>query len=136
MTLLAEQLTSHDAQQMIEHLRRGEYDEKTMAFAKLLVAFGDAIVHDVAQASQDPIMSLLAQELADLMKCEGCAGVEGVSELVLPFWVQYVEFLSDTECSYAGEAQPEWLASARIRVLDIVEVSNFRNFKTLFGIAA
>ncbi|KAL9128116.1 MAG: hypothetical protein Q9217_003137 [Psora testacea] len=121
MRLLSEQLTSQDAQAMMKELKRGEYDERTMSFARLLVAFGDVAVQDIAQAPGDSAMSQMAQQLSELMLCVGCAGIEEVSGLALPFWVQYVEFLSDTECSYADEAEPDWLPFARTRVWDIVE---------------
>ncbi|KAL9103509.1 MAG: hypothetical protein Q9163_001465 [Psora crenata] len=119
--LLSEQLTCGGAQRIVVDMKRGEFSEWSIPFAKLLVAFGDVAVQDIAQAPKDPTMSSVAQELSDLMKCEGFAGIEEVSGLVLPFWVQYVEYLSDTECAYTDKAKPNWSAFARVQVLDIVE---------------
>ena len=117
MQLLSEQLTSQASQSVMDTLLRGIYDDETMPFARLLVAFGNVAVADIAQTPG----SQITQQLSDLMRCQGYDWVEEVSGLALAFWQKYVTFLTDMICSHEGRAKPEWMPYAHARVLEIVE---------------
>ncbi len=116
-------LASTRARQIVSGLQEGNYDTESMSFARLLLAYGDATVQDLAKKSGDSLLSQILHQLLDLLRCEGYAGVEDeICAQTLEFWMTYTEFLIDSLFA-AGEDQPPWMDSARQRIVDVIEAS-------------
>lgn len=116
-------LASTRAQQIVAGLKEGDYDIEAMSFARLLLAYGDATVQDLAKKSEDPLLCQIVHQLLELLRCEGYAGVgDEICTQALQFWMTYTEFLIDSLFA-AGEEKPAWMESARQRVVEVVEAS-------------
>ena len=116
-------LASTRAQQIVSQLKGGSYDTETISFARLLLAYGDATVQDLAEKSEDPLLGHIVHQLLELLRCEGYPGLEdGICAQALEFWMTYTEFLVDSLFA-AGEETPVWMDSARQRVVDVIEAS-------------
>ena len=116
-------LASTRARQIVSGLKGGNYDTESMSFARLLLAYGDAAVQDLATKSEDPLLSQIVHQLLELLRCEGYAGVEDeICAQALQFWMTYTEFLIDSLFA-AGDEKPAWMDRARQRVVEAVEAS-------------
>ena len=116
-------LASARARQIVAGLKGGDYDLGAMSFARLMLAYGDATVQDLAKKSEHPSLRQIVHQLLDMLKCEGYAGVEDeIGALALEFWITYTEFLIDSLFA-AGEEKPAWIDSARQRVVEVIEAS-------------
>ncbi|KAL9072773.1 MAG: hypothetical protein Q9161_003314 [Pseudevernia consocians] len=116
-------LASTRAQHIVSGLKGGDYDTEAMSFARLLLAYGDATVQDLAKNSEDPLLSQIVHQLLELLRCEGYAGVEDeICAQALQFWMTFTEFLIDALFA-SGEEKPAWMDSARQRVVEVVEAS-------------
>ena len=116
-------LVSTRARQIVSGLKGGNYDTEAMSFARLLLAYGDAAVQDLATKSEDPLLSQIVHQLLELLRCEGYAGVEDeICAQALQFWMTYTEFLIDSLFA-AGDEKPAWIDRARQRVVEAVEAS-------------
>ena len=116
-------LASTRAHQIVSGLKGGDYDTEAMSFARLLLAYGDATVQDLAKNSEDPLLSQIVHQLLELLRCEGYAGVEDeICAQALQFWMTFTEFLIDALFA-SGEEKPAWMDSARQRVVEVVEAS-------------
>ena len=116
-------LASTRARQIVSGLKGGNYDTEAMSFARLLLAYGDAAVQDLATKSEDPLLSQIVYQLLELLRCEGYAGVEDeICAQALQFWMTYTEFLIDSLFA-AGDEKPAWMDCARQRVVEAVEAS-------------
>ena len=116
-------LASTRAQQIVSQLKEGNYDAEAMSFARLLLAYGDATVQDLAEKSDDPLMAHIVHQLLELLRCKGYVGFEDeICAQALEFWMTYTEFLIDSLFA-AGEETPVWMDSARQRVVDVIEAS-------------
>ena len=116
-------LVSTRAREILSDLKGGNYDTETLSFARLLLAYGDATVQDLARKSEDPLLSQVVHQLLDLLRCEGYAGVEDeICAQALGFWMTYTEFLIDSLFTTAEE-KPAWIESARQRVVEVIEAS-------------
>ena len=120
---LSKLLASTRAQQIVSQLKGGDYNTEAASFARLLLAYGDATVHDLAEMPEDPILGQIVHQLLELLRCEGYAGLEdGLCAQAFEFWMTYTEFLIDSLFA-AGEETPIWMDSARQRVVDVIEAS-------------
>lgn len=116
-------LASARAREIVSELKGGNYDTEAMSFARLLLAYGDAAVQDLARKSEDSLLSQIVHQLLDLLSCEGYVGVEDeICAQALGFWMTYTEFLIDSLFA-AGEEQPAWIDSARECVVQVIEAS-------------
>ena len=114
-------LASARAQRIVSGLKGGDYDADAISFARLLLAYGDAAVQDLAKKSEDPSQSQIVHQLLELLKCEGYAGVEDeICTQALEFWMTYTEFLIDSLFA-AGEEKPAWMNRARQHILEVIE---------------
>ena len=104
-------------------LRSGDFDEQPMAYARLLLAYGDASVQDIAQHTDDPYYSYIMNQLLGLLICEGYAVAEDdICSQALEFWGTYVEHLVD--CLFGAEGErPSWMDRAVKYVMKAVEAS-------------
>lgn len=116
-------LASARAQQIVAGIKEGDYDTEAMAFARFLLAYGDATVPDLAMKSEDPLLSQIVHQLLELLRCEGCAGAEyEICAQALQFWMTYTEFLIDSLFA-AAEKKPAWMDSALQRLVEVIEAS-------------
>lgn len=116
-------LASTRARQIVSGLKGGNYDTEAMSFARLLLAYGDAAVQDLATKSEDPLLRQIVHQLLELLRCEGYAGFEDeICAQALQFWMTYTEFLIDSLFA-AGDEKPAWIDRARQRVVEAVEAS-------------
>ena len=123
LEFLSTLLASTRAQEIVSGLKGGNYDYEAMSFARLLLAYGDATVQDLARKSEDPLLSQILHQLLELLGCEGYAGVEDeICAQALGFWMTYTEFLIDSLFA-PGEEKPAWIDSARQRVVEVIEAS-------------
>lgn len=116
-------LASTRAREIVSELKGGNYDTEAMSFARLLLAYGDAAVQDLARKPEDPLLSPIVHQLLELLRCEGYVGVEDeICAQALGFWMTYTEFLIDSLFA-AGEEKPAWIDSARECVVQVIEAS-------------
>ena len=120
---LSEYLASTRAQEIISELKGGNFDTEAIAFARFLLAYGDATVQDLAKKSEDPLLGHIMHQLLDLLSCEGYPGVEDeICAQALEFWMTYTEFLIDSLFAAGTEKLP-WMDIARQRVVEVIEAS-------------
>lgn len=118
---LAITLSGGSAQAYIATLRAGDFDAEAMAFARLLFAYGDAFVQDLAGKVEDPNSSQIMRQMVELLSCEGSAGAEDeVCSQCLEFWTTFTEFLIDSLYA-AGDEIPFWMKNARQYVPEVIE---------------
>jgi hypothetical protein len=117
-------LTTEDAQIIVARLRTGEFDTDDMSFARLLLAYGDAAVQDLATKTHDPRMGQLLFQLLDLLKCDGYDDVEvDVYSGAFEFWTTYIEFAIDSRFDEGQEkGDAIWMDVARQRIEAVIEV--------------
>lgn len=116
-------LGSTRAQQIVSGIKEGDYDTEAMAFARFLLAYGDATVQDLAMKSEDPLLSPIFHQLLELLRCEGYAEAEyEICAQALQFWMTYTEFLIDSLFA-AAEKKPAWMNSALQRLVEVIEAS-------------
>ena len=114
-------LTNSKAQDILSRLKEGDFDMEVMSFARLLLAYGDAAVQDLAQKINDVQLNRVMRQLLDLLSCDGYPGVEDeICSEAMEFWITYTEFLIDSLFS-AGDQQPIWMHSARRHIEAVIE---------------
>ena len=114
-------LTNPKAQGIISRLKEGDYDVEVMSFARLLLAYGDAAVQDLAEKADVQQFNQIVLQLLDLLSCDGYPGVEDeICAEALEFWMTYTEHLIDSLFS-AEKQKPAWMDSARQRVEAVIE---------------
>lgn len=114
-------LTNPKAQGIISRLKEGDYDVEVMSFARLLLAYGDAAVQDLAEKADVQQLNQIVLQLLDLLSCDGYPGVEDeVCAEALEFWITYTEHLIDSLFS-AENHKPAWMDSARQRIEAVIE---------------
>lgn len=120
---LSRLLASTRAQQIVSGLKGGDYGPEAVSFARLLFAYGDATVQDLAKNSEDSLSKRIVHLLLELLRCEGYAGVEDeICAQALDFWMTYTELLIDSVFA-ADEEKPSWMDSARQCVVEVIEAS-------------
>ena len=118
---LAKILSSPSAHAYLSTLKGGDFDSESMAFARMLLAYGDAVVQDLAKNLEDPSFGQILQQLLELLKCAGYAGVEDeICSQALEFWQTYTEFVIDSLYT-ANEQVAPWMENARQYVMEVIE---------------
>lgn len=118
-------LTSEDAQTIVARLRTGDFDTDDMSFARLLLAYGDAAVQDLATKSDTPPLNQLLFQFLELLKCNGYGDVEEeVYSGAFEFWVTYIEFAIDSlfEDDHK-KSNVAWMYVARQHIEAVIEVA-------------
>lgn len=114
-------LTSEQAQNQLSSLLAGELESEPMAIARLLLAYGDASIQDLAKSLSSPTVQLVMSELMQLLACDGYAGVnDEICSPALEFWQSYTEFLIDSLYGADDQAEP-WIDSAEQYVVKVIE---------------
>lgn len=119
--LLSAVLSSTSARGYIATLKQGNVsDSDSIMFAKLLFAYGDATVQDLAQKFQDPNLKQIMSYLLDLLSCDAYVGAEDqVCQLCLEFWTTFTEFIIDSIFA-VGEQRPPWMENARRYIPEVI----------------
>lgn len=114
-------LISERGQKLLSTLVQGDFEPDAVAFARLLLAYADVNLQDLAKQPNSPTTQTMMRELIQLLACEGWAGADDdICTPALEFWQSYLEFLIDTH--FADEDQPEpWMASAQQYVIQVLE---------------
>ena len=114
-------LISEQAQNQLSTLLQGEFESEPMAVARLLLAYGDATIQDLAQHPTGNTVQLVMSELLQLLECQGFAGAEDeICTPALEFWQSYTEFLIDS--LYGSEDQAmHWMDTGKQYVTKVIE---------------
>lgn len=117
---LAVILSGQSAQEKIITLKSGRFDPEPMAFARLLFAYGDATVQELAKNISDPNSAQILNQLVELLGCDGYAGAEDEAcSPCLEFWTTFTEYLIDA--LFSPDGTPPWLESARQHISRVIE---------------
>lgn len=121
LDLLVDFLISEQAQRQLSSLLGGDFGSEPMAFARLLLAYGDAMIQDLVKSPDSLTVQLVMQELLRLLACEGFAGADDdICTPALEFWQSYTEFLIDS--LYGAEDQTiTWMNTAKRYVVQAIE---------------
>ena len=118
---LARILSSPLVQSYLTTMKVGDFEPEAVVFARMLLAYGDAVVHDLAKNIEDIQPRQILHQLLELLKCEGYAGVEDeICSQALEFWQTYTEFVTDSLFA-AGEQPAPWTEKARGYVVEVIE---------------
>lgn len=121
LNMLVAFLTGERARGLLSTLVEGDFEPDAVAFARLLLAYGDVSIQDLAKQPDTPVVQTVMHELMQLLACEGWAGAEDdICTPALEFWQSYTEHLIDS--LYANEDQMEpWMDSAQQYVVQAIE---------------
>ncbi|KAL8692278.1 MAG: hypothetical protein Q9218_002671 [Villophora microphyllina] len=118
---LASFLTSERAQKLLSTLVHGDFESDAVAFARLLLAYGDIKLQDLAQQPNDPTSQIIMRGLVQLLACEGWAGADDdICSPALEFWQSFLEFLIDALYAEEEHADP-WMGAAQQFVVQVLE---------------
>lgn len=114
-------LSSASARSYTAALKGGDFDTDSITFAKLLFAYGDSSVHDLAMKFDDANHRQILSQLVELLACDAYVGAEDeVCSLCLEFWTTFTEFLVDSVFT-AGEKLPPWMENARQYIPEVIK---------------
>ena len=120
---LARMLHSPLCNSFVDNLRKGDFEGDTVAFARLLLAFGDATVQDLAQKTENSDYASILILLEGLLMCKGYAVVEDeICSQALEFWINFAEYLTDSLFA-ASNNRPTWIDSALQALTRAIEAS-------------
>ncbi|KAL8683741.1 MAG: hypothetical protein Q9186_000375 [Xanthomendoza sp. 1 TL-2023] len=112
-------LTSQRAHNLMSLLIKGDYEADAVAFSRLLLAYSDVSIQDLAKQPDSPSVQILMRFLVQLLAYEGFAGAEDdVCAPAIEFWQAYTEFLIDSTAE--NQLEP-WMDNARQYVVQVVE---------------
>ncbi|KAL9021034.1 MAG: hypothetical protein Q9185_001702 [Variospora sp. 1 TL-2023] len=120
LDMLVHFLVSEQARDQLSLLLEGIFDPEPMAIARLLLAYGDASIQDLAKNLNNPKVQPVMRELMQLLQCEGYAGAaDEICTPALEFWQSYTEFLIDS--LYGDEAkEAQWIDDAKEYVIQAI----------------
>ena len=120
---LAVILSGPSTRDRVAALKAHDFVPDDMAMARLLFAYGDATVQDLAKNIGESTSKQILQFLLDLMRGEGVVVAEDeICSQALEFWMTYTEFLIDSLFA-AGEEKPVWMDPARQYVMNALEAA-------------
>ncbi|KAL8764203.1 MAG: hypothetical protein Q9184_000172 [Pyrenodesmia sp. 2 TL-2023] len=121
LELLLDFLTSTLVQDQLSALHDGDWEPELMCVARLLLAYGDARLQDLAQNLDTHSAQVVMHRLTDLLTCVGYAGAEDdICTPALEFWQSYTEFLIDALYGLEDVGEP-WMDSAQQYVVQAIE---------------
>ena len=126
--------TSHDFSALIRILSSPETQGLILAaiqegcadgvigYPRMLLAFGDATVHDLAKDAENPRVRQILFQLTQMLACDSSSITvdDSVSIQALGFWATYTEFLVDSHTTDAKDIS--WLIQAKTHVRNIIEI--------------
>lgn len=108
-------------QKKLLELKSGNYDSDHLGIGRLLLAFGDATVQDLAKKYEDPDSQRVLQMLHGLLACDGYAVAEDeICAPALEFWNMYTEFMIDSLFA-DGKNKAAWIDPAIKHILQAIE---------------
>ncbi|KAL8721170.1 MAG: hypothetical protein Q9225_002095 [Loekoesia sp. 1 TL-2023] len=114
-------LISEQAQSQLSPLLNGEFESEPMAIARLLLAYGDATIQDLARNPRSHTVQLVMRELLQMLACEGFAGADDdICTPALEFWQSYTEYLIDSLYGAEDQIGP-WMDTAKHYVVQAIE---------------
>lgn len=106
---LASMFTSPVATVYFSALKAGQGNEEAQDFSRLLFAYGDAAVQDLAQNVHDHRLQLVLDHFLDLLDAPGYDEAElQICSQAIEFWQTYTEFATDSLFT-AGENREPWM---------------------------
>jgi len=95
-TALMRFLCSPTAEAYCSKMRNGDFDGDALAYGRLLLAFGDTHLQDLAGDQGDTLNTCVMDQLVGLLMCPGYAVAEDeICSQAMEFWIAYVEYLVD-----------------------------------------
>jgi len=117
---LATVLSGACAQQSVLALKAGDFDEDAQDFSRLLFAYGDASVQDLARNTDDPAQAQILNQLVELVDCQGYDGAEvQMCSQVVEFWETFTEYAIDE--LFSDEGTPAWIDTAKKYIVSALE---------------
>lgn len=121
LEILVDFLISEHAQRQLSSLIGGDFGSEPMAIARLLLAYGDAMIQDLVKSPDSSTVQLVMQEILRLLACEGFAGADDdICTPALEFWQSYTEFLIDSLYGAEDQTGP-WMDTAKRYVVQAIE---------------
>lgn len=107
----------------IKNLRNGEFDGDTLAYARLVLAFGDAKLQDIVKSSELSHYGSVLGLLEALLMCKGYAIAEDeICSQAIEFWNTLAEYLVDEiAISVAGGHRPTWIPIAVQTIMRVIQ---------------
>ena len=110
---LAGMLTNDFAKKWLSELKAGDFGEEAQDYSRLLFAYGDAAVQDLARNSHESLSQQVLSQLLDLLDVEGYGGAElQICSQAVEFWQTYTEHATDSLFT-AGQEQEPWMVVAK-----------------------
>ena len=110
---LATFLVSDTSRNWAMELRAGDFGGDAQDYSRLLFAYGDAAVQNLARNVLDEPYNGILSQLLSLLNVEGYAGEEiQICSQAIEFWQTYTEFVTDSIFS-AAERQEPWMQDAK-----------------------
>ncbi|KAI9677472.1 MAG: hypothetical protein M1817_006426 [Caeruleum heppii] len=114
-------LVSEQARERIDRLKSGDNDFDLIMFGRLLLAFADARVQDLAREPERSDCQRIMQMLHDLLRGEGYAVADDeMCVAAVEFWTSYVEFMTDALFDPPPDKLP-WSPLAREHLVRAIE---------------
>ena len=116
-------LSGHTAEPYIATLKDGDFNPQALAFGRLMLAYGDAAVQELARNTGNSRSRQILRHLFELLTCSGYAGAEDeICTQALEFWATFAEYLIDSLFA-AGEENTSWMDGAKQYVVEAIEAS-------------
>jgi len=120
-TALLRFLCSPTAESYCSKLRNGNFDSEALEYGRLLLAFGDTHLQDLARDDGDALNTCVMDQLVGLLMCPGYAVAEDeICSQAMEFWIAYVEHLVDGIFE-RGKSKPPWTARAVQYLIKAIE---------------
>jgi hypothetical protein len=117
---LAGILSNASAQEWVLELKAGDFGEDAQDFSRLLFAYGDAAVHDLARNTDDPAQAQILNQLVQLVDCKGYDGAEiQMCSQAVEFWANLTEYAIDE--LFSDEGTPAWIDIAKKYIISALE---------------
>ena len=115
-------LSSDNARNSILRLTQGEFDQEATSLAKLLLAYGEAFVQDLAQDPDNVHLGKVLNQLLGLLQRDEYADFEDeFYSQVLEFWTTYTDFIIDSLFGCEND-RPPWMNTAQQRIEGVIGV--------------
>jgi len=116
-------LTTTRIEEVISRLNGGDFDNETLSIARLLTAYGDATVQDLAMGPEDPKRNQILLHLISLLRCAGYPIIDDeICSQAVEFWMTYTEFLTDSLFEMDRESPvPAYMYTAQQLVTKVLE---------------
>ena len=122
LAALSTAFNARQGQLFLSSLTAGDFEPESVAFARLLLAYGDVSIQDLAKTIEQPTSRHIMQQLLQLLSCAGYAGAEDeICTPALEFWQSFTEYLIDTQFDEDNQ-HDTWMNSARQYVVQAIDL--------------